>query len=95
MCPRRQLEIAVKQVKEEMQQELSSGSTPREDTTPTPFKENEELKVQVMRLQSQLTQVYSLLYAVCLHATFIWLHVHPSLHLEVGGGACDKVSMYM
>ena len=62
MGPRRRLEIAVKQVKEEMQQELSSGSVPREDTTPTPFKESEkELKVQVMRLQSQLTQVNSLL----------------------------------
>ena len=62
MGPRRRLEIAVKQIKEEMQQELSSGSVPREDTTPTPFKENEkELKVQVMRLQSQLTQVSPLL----------------------------------
>ena len=28
MGPRRQLEIAVKQVKEEMQQELSGGSVP-------------------------------------------------------------------
>ena len=98
MGPRRRLEIAVKQVKEEKQQELSSGSVPHEDTTPTPFKENEkELKVRVMRLQSQLTQVISLLccVCVCVHVTFIWLHVHPSLHLRVGGGACDKICMYM
>ena len=59
MGPRRKLELAVKQVKEEIQQQSSSDSFRQGDTTPTPGKELEksDLKVQVMRLQSALNQV--------------------------------------
>ncbi len=56
MGPRRRLELAVKQVREEIQHQSSSYS--QSDSAPTPGKEIEkDLKVQVMRLQSALTQV--------------------------------------
>ena len=60
MGPRRRLELAVKQVKEENEQQPSSNSFRQTDSTPTPgSKEIEtDLKVQVARLQSALTQVY-------------------------------------
>lgn len=58
MGPRRRLEMAVKQIKEEGQHEASNDSFRQGDTTPTPSRDNEkELKVQVMRLQSALSQV--------------------------------------
>lgn len=75
MGPRRKLELAVKQLKEQTQNESSSDSFRQGDTTPTPSRDNEkEMKVQLMRLQSALTQVSQYIY--CVYQLLIHVHIY-------------------
>ena len=79
MGPRRKLQMAIKEMKEQLKVNESTGSSMgrSHDITPTPQRSVEkDLQIQVMQLKSANQQVCN----ICLHVTSVNFYVVISVH---------------